>query len=55
MMKAVRIHDYGTAEVLCYENALIPEPGPRKVRSISSKKENQRAFYALKDKTTKYF
>jgi NADPH:quinone reductase-like Zn-dependent oxidoreductase len=31
MMKGVRIHDYGTAEVLCYEDAPIPEPGPRDV------------------------
>jgi len=31
MMKAVRIHDYGTAEVLCYEDAPTPEPGPRDV------------------------
>ena len=31
MMKAVRIHDYGTPEVLCYEDAPIPEPGPRDV------------------------
>lgn len=32
MMKAVQIHDYGTPEVLCYEDAPIPEPGPREVR-----------------------
>jgi NADPH:quinone reductase-like Zn-dependent oxidoreductase len=31
MMKAVRIHDYGGPEVLCYEDAPIPEPGPRDV------------------------
>ena len=31
-MKAVRIHDYGGPEVLCYEDAPIPEPGPREVR-----------------------
>jgi NADPH:quinone reductase-like Zn-dependent oxidoreductase len=31
-MKAVRYHDYGTPEVLIYENAPIPEPGPREVR-----------------------
>jgi NADPH:quinone reductase-like Zn-dependent oxidoreductase len=31
-MKAVRIHDYGAPEVLCYEDAPIPEPGPRQVR-----------------------
>jgi len=31
MMKAVRYHDYGSAEVLCYEDAPIPEPGPREV------------------------
>ncbi|MBN1247496.1 MAG: NADP-dependent oxidoreductase [Anaerolineae bacterium] len=31
-MKAVRIHDYGTPEVLSYEDAPIPEPGPREVR-----------------------
>ena len=31
MMKAVRFHDYGTAEVLCYEDAPTPEPGPREV------------------------
>ena len=31
MMKAVRIHDYGTPEVLFYEDAPIPEPGPREV------------------------
>ena len=30
-MKGVRIHDYGTAEVLCYEDAPAPEPGPRDV------------------------
>ena len=30
-MKAVRIHDYGGPEVLCYEEAPIPEPGPRDV------------------------
>lgn len=30
-MKAVRYHDYGSAEVLCYEDAPIPEPGPREV------------------------
>ena len=30
-MKAVRIHDYGSAEVLCYEDAPTPEPGPRKI------------------------
>jgi NADPH:quinone reductase-like Zn-dependent oxidoreductase len=30
-MKAVRYHDYGTPEVLIYENAPIPEPGPRDV------------------------
>jgi len=27
-MKAVRIHDDGNAEVLSYEDATIPEPGP---------------------------
>jgi NADPH:quinone reductase-like Zn-dependent oxidoreductase len=27
-MKAVRYHDYGGPEVLCYEDAPIPEPGP---------------------------
>ena len=32
MMKAVRFHEYGTAEVLCYEDAPTPEPGPREVR-----------------------
>ena len=32
MMKAVGIHDYGPAEVLCYEDARTPEPGPRGVR-----------------------
>jgi NADPH:quinone reductase-like Zn-dependent oxidoreductase len=31
MMKAVRIHDYGGPELLCYEDAPIPEPGPREV------------------------
>jgi len=31
-MKAVRIHDYGGPEVLFYEDAPIPEPGPREVR-----------------------
>lgn len=31
MMKAVRIHDGGTAEVLCYEDAPTSEPGPREV------------------------
>jgi NADPH:quinone reductase-like Zn-dependent oxidoreductase len=30
-MKAVRYHDYGGPEVLCYEDAPIPEPGPRDV------------------------
>ena len=30
-MKAVRIHDYGGPEVLCYEDAPIPEPGLRDV------------------------
>lgn len=30
-MNAVRCRDYGTAEVLCYEDAPIPEPGPRDV------------------------
>jgi len=30
-MKAVRIHDYGGPEVLCYEDAPIPEPGSREV------------------------
>ncbi|MBU0606298.1 MAG: NADP-dependent oxidoreductase, partial [Armatimonadetes bacterium] len=30
-MKAIRIHDYGGPEVLCYEEAPIPEPGPRDV------------------------
>ena len=30
-MKAVRFHTYGAAEVLCYEDAPIPEPGPRDV------------------------
>lgn len=32
MMKAVRFHNYGGPEVLCYEDAPIPEPGPREVR-----------------------
>ena len=32
MMKAVRFHDYGTPEVLFYEDAPIPEPGPSGVR-----------------------
>jgi NADPH:quinone reductase-like Zn-dependent oxidoreductase len=32
MMKAVRYHDYGGPEVLCYEDAPIPEPGLREVR-----------------------
>jgi len=31
MMGAVRYHDYGGPEVLCYEDAPIPEPGPREV------------------------
>ena len=31
MMKATRYHDYGTPEVLCYEDAPILEPGPREV------------------------
>jgi NADPH:quinone reductase-like Zn-dependent oxidoreductase len=31
MMKAVRYHDYGGPEVLCYEDAPIPEPGPDEV------------------------
>jgi NADPH:quinone reductase-like Zn-dependent oxidoreductase len=30
-MKAVRYHDYGGPEVLCYEDAPIPEPGPGEV------------------------
>ena len=30
-MKAVRYHDYGGPEVLCYEDAPIPGPGPREV------------------------
>lgn len=30
-MKAVRFHDYGSPDVLCYEDAPIPEPGPREV------------------------
>jgi NADPH:quinone reductase-like Zn-dependent oxidoreductase len=31
MMRAVRIHDYGTTEVLCHEDAPTSEPGPRDV------------------------
>jgi len=31
MTKAVRFHDYGTAEVLCYEDVPTPEPGPREI------------------------
>lgn len=31
-MKAVRFHEYGAPEVLCYEDAPTPEPGPREVR-----------------------
>jgi len=31
MMKAVRIHDYGGPELLLYEDAPIPAPGPRQV------------------------
>jgi hypothetical protein len=31
MMKVERIHDYGGTEVLCYEDARTPEPGPREV------------------------
>jgi NADPH:quinone reductase-like Zn-dependent oxidoreductase len=31
VMKAVSFHDYGGPEVLCYEDAPIPEPGPRDV------------------------
>lgn len=30
-MKAVRFHDYGSPDVLCYEDAPIPEPGPHEV------------------------
>lgn len=30
-MKAVRYHDYGGPEVLCYEDVPIPEPGPGEV------------------------
>jgi NADPH:quinone reductase-like Zn-dependent oxidoreductase len=30
-MKAIRYHEYGTPEVLCCEDAPIPEPGPREV------------------------
>lgn len=32
MMKTVRIHDYGAPEALLWEDAPIPEPGPREVR-----------------------
>jgi len=31
MMKAVRFHDYGGPEVLCHEDAPIPEPGQSEV------------------------
>jgi NADPH:quinone reductase-like Zn-dependent oxidoreductase len=31
IMKAIRYHDYGGPEVLHYEDAPIPEPGPREV------------------------
>jgi len=31
MMKTVQIHDYGTAEVLCYEDTPTPEPGPPEI------------------------
>jgi NADPH:quinone reductase-like Zn-dependent oxidoreductase len=31
-MKAVQIHDYGTADDLVFEDAPIPEPGPGQVR-----------------------
>jgi NADPH:quinone reductase-like Zn-dependent oxidoreductase len=31
-MKAVRIHRYGDADTLCYEDAPLPEPGPLDVR-----------------------
>jgi NADPH:quinone reductase-like Zn-dependent oxidoreductase len=30
-MKAVRYHDYGSPDVLCYEDAPTPEPGPHEV------------------------
>ena len=30
-MKTVRYHDYGGPEVLCFEDAPIPEPGPGEV------------------------
>jgi hypothetical protein len=30
-MKAVRFHDDGNAEVLCYEDAPTPKPGPREI------------------------
>ena len=29
MTKAVRIHDYGPAQVLCYEDAPTPQPEAR--------------------------
>jgi len=31
MTKAVRIHDYAGTEVLCYEDAPVPEPGPLEI------------------------
>jgi NADPH:quinone reductase-like Zn-dependent oxidoreductase len=31
MMKVERIHDYAGTEVLCYEDAPIPEPGPLEI------------------------
>jgi len=54
MMKAVRIHDYGTAEVLCYEDDPIHEPGPREVLSSSSKASKSSGICAKWTKDTKY-
>lgn len=31
-MKAIRVHQYGGPEVLCYEDVLVPEPGPDQAR-----------------------
>ena len=31
-MKAIRIHAYGDANALSYEDAPLPEPGPAQVR-----------------------
>mgnify|MGYP000329296821 CR=1 FL=1 len=32
LMKAIRIHKYGNADTLTYEDAPMPEPGPEEIR-----------------------